>query len=129
MIKPLLRFSDYHMEKQLVLVYLKLFLSSLGMLSIQFLLSLLWVNFLKPIGVGFVCTVAGAILAVNNWEYSYLFPYAHPSVAITNMVSRSNQAMGKLQIDVFTKEVPVSIIVSVLVFIGGYFIVLKKSVR
>jgi hypothetical protein len=45
------------------------------------------------------------------------------------MVSPSNQAMGKLQIDVFTKEVPVSIIISILVFIGGYFIVLKKSVK
>jgi len=128
-VKPQLRFDNYHMEKELVLVYFKLFLSSLGMFSIQFLLSLLWADFLKPVGVGFVCTIVGVIMVVNNWEYNYLFPYAHPSIAITNMVSRANQAANKLEIDVFTKEVPVSIIISVLVFIGGYFVVLKRSVR
>jgi hypothetical protein len=129
LVKPQLRFDSYHMEKQLLHVYFKLFLSSLGILSIQFLLSLLWANFLKPIGAGFICTIVGVILAINNWEYGYLFPYAHPSIAITNMVSRANQAAGKLEIDVFTKEVPVSIVISILVFIGGYFIVLKRSVR
>ncbi|MGF7041650.1 ABC transporter permease [Mucilaginibacter lappiensis] len=128
-VAPQLRFDNYHMEKELILVYFKLFLSSLGILSIQFLLSLLWADFLKPMGIGFVCTIAGVILASHNWEYSYLFPYAHPTVAIATMISRSNQAMGKLQIDVFTKDVPVSIIISILVFIGGYFIVLKKSVK
>ncbi|MDN3550170.1 ABC transporter permease [Mucilaginibacter aquaedulcis] len=129
LVKPQLRFDNYHMEKQLLQVYFKLFLSSLGILSIQFLLSLLWANFLKPIGVGFICTIAGVILAINNWEYGYLFPYAHPSIAIANMVSRANEAANKLEIDVFTKEVPVSIVISILVFIGGYFIVLKRSIR
>ena len=128
-LKPRLRFGSYHMEKELVLIYFKLFLSSLGILSIQFLLSLLWADFLKPIGLGFVCTITGVVLALNNWEYAYLFPYAHPSVAVNTLVSESNKAMGKLQIDLFTKDVPVSIIISILVFIGGYFIVLKKSVK
>jgi len=129
LVKPQLRFDSYHMEKQLLQVYFKLFLSSLGILSIQFLLSLLWANFLKPIGAGFICTIVGVILAINNWEYGYLFPYAHPSIAIANMVSRANEAANKLEIDVFTKEVPVSIVISILVFIGGYFIVLKRSIR
>ena len=128
-VAPQLRFDNYHMELELGLIYFKLLLSSLGILSIQFLLSLLWADFLKPIGLGFICTIAGNILVVNNWEYSYLFPYAHPAIALSNMIKHNSQATGKLQIDVFTKDVPVSIIISILVFIAGYFIVRKKSIK
>jgi hypothetical protein len=44
-LKPELKFNNYHMEQQLLQIYFKLFLSSLGILSIQFLLSLLWAIF------------------------------------------------------------------------------------
>jgi len=131
-LKPQLKFNAYHMEVQLMEVYLKLFLSSLGILSIQFLLSLLWADFLKPMGLGFVATIVGVTAASKNWEYSYLFPYAHPMVAITTMIKRDNKLAGsasELQIDLFTKDVYVSLAVAVVVFIAGYFIVRKKSVK
>jgi hypothetical protein len=131
-LKPQLKFNAYHMEVQLMEVYLKLFLSSLGILSIQFLLSLLWADFLKPMGLGFVATIVGVTAASKNWEYSYLFPYAHPMVAITTMIKRDNKVPGpasELHIDLFTKDVYVSLAVAVVVFIAGYFIVRKKSVK
>lgn len=128
-VKPDLRFDNYHMEKQLAEMYFKLFLSSLGILSIQFLLSLLWSDFLKPMGIGFVCTITGVILASKNWEYCYLFPYSHPMVAITTMMRHGDKRITEIQIDVFTKDVFVSLAVGVVVFIAGYFIVLKKSVK
>jgi hypothetical protein len=128
-VKPQLRFDNYHMEKELAQIYFKLFLSSLGILSIQFLLSLLWSDFLKPMGIGFVCTITGVILTTKGWEYSYAFPYAHPMVAIATMIHRGDESVKQLQIDVFTKDVLISITVSILVFIAGYFIVLKKSVK
>ena len=49
-LKPELKFSEYNVASLLTQVYFKLFLSSLGILSIQFLLSLLFRDFLKPMG-------------------------------------------------------------------------------
>ncbi|WP_238989358.1 ABC transporter permease [Mucilaginibacter terrigena] len=128
-VKPALKFNEYHMELQLIQVFYKLLLSALGILSIQFLLSLLWSDFLKPMGLGFVASVAGVILASNNWEYSYLFPYAHPMGALKSMLKQNQEPARSFEIDIYTKDVYVSLAVAVVVFIAGYFIVQKKSVK
>jgi hypothetical protein len=130
LVKPELRFDNYHMESTLAQLYFKLFLSALGILSIQFLLSLLWSDFLKPMGIGFFATIVGVITASKGWEYCYLFPYSHPMLALKLMPHNiSNGATPQINIDLLTKEIFVSIAVSVLVFISGYFIVLKKSIK
>jgi len=133
-LKPELKFSEYNVASLLTRVYFKLFLSSLGILSIQFLLSLLFRDFLKPMGIGFVCTITGVILAGNGWKYAYLFPYSHPMLAIKTMEdgvkgSHGDGALPQITIDLFTKEIFVSLTIAVVVFIAGYFIVLKKSVK
>jgi hypothetical protein len=134
-LKPDLKFNDFHIEGFLAQVYLKLFLVSLGILSIQFLLSLIWSDFLKPMGIGFVCTIAGLISVGVNWEYAYLVPYAHPALALENVMHSRRPGPGqpiaapKLTIDMFTHEVWVSLIVAVVIFILGFFIVQKKSVK
>jgi hypothetical protein len=133
-LKPELKFHDYSMASTLVQIYFKLFLSALGILSIQFLLSLLFRDFLKPMGIGFVAVITGVALAANNWDYAYLFPYSAPMLAL-NMLPRHKPHSGPIKgipqitIDFFTHEIWVSIIVAVAVFITGYFIVLKKSVK
>ncbi|WP_214653052.1 ABC transporter permease [Mucilaginibacter segetis] len=129
LLKPELKFNNYHMELQLMQVYFKLFLSALGILSIQFLLSLLWKDFLKPMGVGFVATIVGVIAASKNWEYSYAFPYSHPMVALSSMIHKQKGPAKDLVIDVFTKDVFVSLGISAVVFVIGYFIVQKRSVK
>jgi hypothetical protein len=129
LLRPELKFSGYHIEVQLIQIYFKLFLAALGIISIQFLLSLLWADFLKPMGFGFVATLVGITVASKNWEYSYLFPYAHPMTAITGMIKHTKGPANSLEIDIFTKDVYVSVIIAVVVFIAGYFIVLKKSVK
>jgi len=130
-LKPELRFSEYHMESTLVQIYFKLFLSSLGILSIQFLLSLLFRDFLKPMGIGFVGTIAGVILATAGWQYAYLFPYSHPMLVLQTLPrGRTGSApVTQITVDFFTHEIFVSLGVAVVVFIIGYFIVLKKSVK
>jgi hypothetical protein len=130
LVKPELRFDNYHMEDVLAKLYFKLFLSSLGILSIQFLLSLLWSDFLKPMGIGFVATIIGVITASKGWEYCYLYPYSHPMLALKLMPHNTGKGENpQIIIDLFTKDILVGIGVSVLVFIGGYFIVLKKSIK
>jgi len=133
-VKPSLRFTEYHMEGILTKVYFKLFLSSLGILSTQFLLSLLFRDFLKPMGIGFICTITGVILAGNSWKYAYWFPYSHPMLAIQSLMAGSHSKPGPggmpvIDIDIFSKEIFVSLGIAVVIFIAGYFIVLKKSVK
>ncbi len=132
-LKPQLKFSEYNMASGLAQIYLKLFLSSLGILSIQFLLSLLFRDFLKPMGIGFICTVTAAILAGNAWKYAYLFPYSHPLLALNigsaHVKNKPGTSDPHVVIDIFTKEIWVSLAVAAVVFVVGYFIVLKKSVK
>jgi hypothetical protein len=118
-LKPELKFDEYHMEMQLAQVYYKMLLSALGILSIQFLLSLLWADFLKPMGLGFVATIAGVILASNGWKYAYLFPYSHPMGALRSMIKEVKGPVRDLQIEIYTKEVYVSVIIAVVVFSLG----------
>ncbi len=134
MIKPQLKFADYSIAGLLFKLYFKLFLSSLGILSIQFLLSLLFRDFLKPMGIGFIAVVTGDILVGNKWTYAYLFPYSHPMLTIQTIEQGKNHGantggMPQITIDLFTKEIFVSLAVAAVVFIIGYFIVLKKSVK
>ncbi|MFD0795180.1 ABC transporter permease [Mucilaginibacter litoreus] len=128
-VKPELKFNEFHMELQLMQVFYKLLLSALGILSIQFLLSLLWPDFLKPMGLGFVATVVGAILASNQWEYSYLFPYSHPMGAMRSMIKQHGGPSDHFEIDIYTKDVYVSLAIAAIVFVAGYFIVQKRSVK
>lgn len=130
-LKPELRFNTYHMELEFFQIYFKLFLSALGILSLQFLMSLLWSDFLKPMGIGFVLTIVGLIVG-KNWEYSYMLPYSHPFLALQSMFKNGmggSKRTPTILVDIFTKDVFVSLIIAVVVFILGYFIVAKRSVK
>jgi hypothetical protein len=133
-LKPSLKFSEYSIASILAQIYFKFFLASLGILSIQFLLSLLFSDFLKPMGIGFICVIAGGILAGNGWQYAYLFPYAHPMMAMKALGQGKTggnhpSPIPHFTVDMLTKDTWVSLTVAVAVFIAGYFIVLKKSVK
>ena len=130
-LKPELKFNEYSIFTTLVLIYCKLFLSSLGILSIQFLLGLLFRDFLKPMGIGFICIITGDFLGGAGWQYAYLFPYSHPMMALKalGMSKGKISTMPTITVDMFTKDTWVSLAVAIIVFIGGYFIVLKKSVK
>jgi hypothetical protein len=129
-LKPELKFNEFHMESFLGQVYLKLFLASIGILSIQFLLSLIWADFLKPMGIGFVGTISGIILVTTGWQYNYWVPYAHPLLAINGLLKRGKApGIPSLSVDLFTNEIYVSLAVGAVFFIAGFFIVQKKSVK
>lgn len=131
-LKPSLKFNEYSVGSTLVQIYFKLLLSSFGILSIQFILSLLFRDFLKPMGIGFVATVSGIIMANLDWQYAYLFPYSHPMLTIKGLKPSNmgeGSAIPQITVDLFTKDIFVSLTVAVVVFILGYFIVLKKSVK
>lgn len=120
------KFNEFSPVAMLSQVYLKLFLAALGIFSIQFILSLIWADFLKPMGIGFVLTIIGIITSVASWKYAYLIPYSSPS-AVTSFKGVKNPMEGGFTI--FTEEIWVSLSYAVALFIIGYFIVAKKSIK
>jgi hypothetical protein len=128
LLKPSLKFYDYNIQRGLLMVYIKLLFASLGILSIQFLLSLLWSDFLKPLGIGFIGTIAGIIVVGNGWTYSYLIPYAHPMLALIGIMKSKMKTLD-YNVDFFSKEIAVSLILATVVFLSGFFIVQRKSIK
>ncbi len=123
---PKYTFNDYNPVLLLTKFYTKLFLASLGILSVQFVLSLLWSDFLKPMGIGFVGTIAGIITANVGWKYAFLIPYSDPALALR--VTRVKG--GKLEdFPIFTQEIWLSIAFAAILFILGYFILSKKNIK
>jgi hypothetical protein len=123
---PKFTFNEYNPTLLLTKFYLKLFLASLGILSMQFVLSLLWADFLKPMGIGFIGIIMGLITANVGWKYAYLIPYSDPTLALK--VTRAKDAKLE-EFDIFTQEIWVSLISALILFIAGYFILLKKNIK
>lgn len=128
--KPELKFHETSIAAELSRLYLKLFINSMSIISIQFLLSLLWSDFLKPMGIGFVMVITAAIGFAANWTYLYLFPYAHPILAISGMIRRARANFNPhITIVYFTRETYAGLICAAVVFVLGFFIVQKRSVK
>jgi hypothetical protein len=125
---PRYHFSAYNPVPILFKYYGKIFLSSLGILSLQFVFSLLWSDFLKPMGIGFVGTIMGLITANVGWKYAYFIPYSHPTLAL-RITSTAKKAGNPLDFPIFTSEIVSSLVYATLLFIIGYFIVSKKSIK
>jgi hypothetical protein len=69
----------------------KSFIASLGIVAIQYLLSIRFKNFIKPIGLGFATTLAGSIMLLG-WEYVDYWPWSLPAkVSPGIMQGASNQ--------------------------------------
>jgi hypothetical protein len=119
---PALNFSEYEAAGMLAKLYTKLFLSALGILSLQFIISLMWSDFLKPMGIGFIGLIIGIIAATKGWEYSYLIPYSQPGLALSSRHSATQSPL-------FTQEIISSLIYATILFILGYFIVSRRSIR
>ena len=123
---PKYTFNDYNPILLLTKFYLKLFLASLGILSVQFVFSLIWSDFLKPMGIGFVGIIAGIITANVGWEYAYLIPYSAPTLALK--VTRVKNAKIE-DFPIFTQEIWVSLVFAAVLFVLGYFILAKKNIK
>lgn len=64
---------------------IRLFISILGVFSIQYFLSLLFKNIIIPISIGVFMSIVATIIA-SAWEYSIYFPYAFPMKFFLNSV-------------------------------------------
>lgn len=95
------------------------FLSVLGIVGVQYLLSLRWRNFVIPVGIGLGGVIASMIL-VAKWKYTYLVPYASPSLTLMNLYKQASE-------EVLSKNELLSILYFVALIPIGYFYFRRKE--
>ncbi|MBI2730004.1 MAG: ABC transporter permease [Sphingobacteriales bacterium] len=67
--------TTFNWQKFMVL-NIRLFISTLGIIAFQYWLSMRFKNFIVPIGIGLACLIA--TLIAMRWEHIFKIPYAHP---------------------------------------------------
>ena len=123
-----LRFDEYNFILPVLKFHLKFLMASIGLLSIQFFLSLFWDDFLKPMGIGILLTVVGLVTVNLNWKYAYLFPYAHPQKTVNDIyatVFRTQEP--NLNFPLLSTEFYVSVAFALAAFLMGFILVSRKS--
>lgn len=77
--------AGYHFDekaipfRQLLVLSFKLYISSLGITSIQYWLGLRLKNYIAPVGIGLALLITGIIIL--NWEKIYYYPYAYTALS------------------------------------------------
>ena len=101
-----------------------IFINVLGIVSIQYLLSLFFKHFILPVATGIFLTVTALIL-VNVWKGAKYFPYAFPQIYL-------NDLSGMIEIKHYG-ILSISEIVSLLTFVAisaiGLIIFVKQKVK
>lgn len=60
----------------LVKINIKMLLSCLPIIALQYLLSTLFKNFLVPVGIGLLAVI-GSLILLEGWKYAWLIPYSY----------------------------------------------------
>lgn len=103
---------------------LRLFVSILGIFSIQYLLSLFFKNIIIPIASGMFFTIAALIVALR-WKYAVYFAYAFPQI----IYSASREQLNvKSWHGIFISE-PVGIAIFLVAIITGMYIFKNKQLK
>ena len=89
-------------------------------------MNLIWSDFLKPFGIGFLLTIMGIITAGVKWKYVDYLPYAYPNLTVTKIMATKGDINKMI---VFDQGVYNSLICGAVVFVIGYFIVAKKTIK
>lgn len=124
--KPELEFSQYNPNTLIFKFFTKLFLSVIGIVSIQFLLNLVWNDFLKSFGIGFTLTILGIITVNVGWNYVDYVPYAFPGLTVMKIM----ESGGKLdKFQMFDQPIYNSLIYGAVFFIIGYVLLARKTIK
>jgi len=126
MMIPQLEFGDYAAAPIIFKAFGKLFLSAIGIISIQFLMNLMWNDFLKSFGIGFLLTIICSITANVGWKYATYLPHAFPSLTVMSIMKTGGD-VNKFVL--FDQAIYNSLICGVVVFVIGYFLVAKKTIK
>lgn len=89
-----------------------IFVASLGLIGLQFLLGLLFRSIIISLGIGFFGIIAGFILSTTTAGFTRWFPYAYP------LIAHDSGATNSVHQEVLWAGWPPAVIGSVLWFIG-----------
>ncbi len=112
-------FQNYDINLVIMTFFVRTFITLISIVSIHFFLSMYWNNFIVSVGSACFLVIFG--LVISKWEYSYLIPYCN--------LLKAFEHFFKAGTEIFTKEILWSIGYSIIFFFGGYFIMLKKSIK
>lgn len=82
LLRPGLGFQHFSILPDAAKIIAKITLAATGIMAIQFYVSFRFRNFVFPIGLGFVLTVAAMVLL--RWEHLHYYPYIYPFFSFTN---------------------------------------------
>lgn len=119
MLYPELGFQNYDSTVLILVTIVKFTLASLGTLAIQYVVSIYWSDFIKPMGAALIGLVVGILLA--KWKFAFLVPYS--------LCPRVMEQFQKENLTVFNREVLSSVLWATGVFILGYWLILRKNVK
>jgi hypothetical protein len=97
----------------------KLFVTTVSIMSIHYVLSIYWDNFI--ISVGSACFLVVFGMVVYRWENAYLIPYAHSLGHYLSYLNDGN--------DFFNREIWIGLGYAVTFFVAGYFLMIRKEIK
>jgi len=118
-LNPEINFGNFAMNNEIIITSIKVFLASLLIITIQFLISINSKNFLVSIGIGVAGTIGTSMLL--SWQHSDLIPYALPMLA--------SQGLYKMDLSFFKGVIFYSLIGSIVVFTAGLFLIRNKNIN
>ena len=126
MVRPDLNFANYPTPfRSLLLMMAALFISTLAILSVQYVLSMSFKNIFIPLGIGLAMIISSLIII--QWKYSYALPYLYPFHSTMNYLSIMENRVGA--INYIGRSEILSISVFVIVSLIGAVIESKKEVK
>lgn len=116
-IRPDLAFQDYTIENQTYIFFFRLLIASVCVCSIQFVLSLIFPNFIIPVSMATVGTIF--VMFISRWEYIDYYPYSSIYLATMDWSSSA--------IDLFPNYMIMTMIYFLVFSVFGYFVFERKS--
>jgi len=117
--RPEIPFYQDSYDSLIRITFIKIVISSIGILSIQFLISIWSGNFIYPLGFGLTATFTGIFLV--RWERMVYYPYSYPFIAATDLMKKNYSF--------FNRNLLLSIIAFAVFAAAGYYFHNKGKVK
>lgn len=112
---PDLAFQEYTVRDIVYPFFFKLFCSIICISSIQWVLSLIFSNFIVPVCIASFATIAG--LLIQYWKYAEYYPYCNILISAYQYEETTI---------LFPKYIIIALIYTAIFYIVGYFIFRRK---
>ena len=118
-IRPAIPFGKFAFDQLITITFVKITLACFGVISIQFIISLIFPNFIYPLGFGILATFTSIFLL--SWEKIIYYPYVYSFFAAQDL-KKGNPVL-------FTNPVILGLVTSVFVMVVGYYVYSKIRIR